>query len=433
MFWYVLPVFGVLLLLFNSVPAVATDYNSAHFDSRDPITSDSGGFSTSSSFQQINAVGQTTNGESTSTNFTVKTGFLYFDTFTPRSQKWRWYSDISNETPVTGLAAENVAPSAVNNGDSLKLRVTIKETGNAGDSKIKYKLQYSQTSDFAIVSDVVGTSTCISTSVWCYAQGAGADNAVITTKTLSDADACSSSTGQGCGTHNSSSTTASTFTQLKNAATEFEFTVKDSGAAQNTTYFFRVYDVTHSMPVATNASQSYPSLATIGATLTFSISGLDRGTATGGVTTDATTTATAIPFGHLPLGTAFSAAQRLTVSTSATQGYQVFVLQQQGLTGPSSIAPVPGTNTAPATFAIPNGATGAYGYHTTAAALAGGSTRFAVNDSYAKFDSVAGEIAYSSGPVTNQSTDIVVKTQVTNQQPAGQYSGSIVYIVVPVF
>ena len=56
-----------------------------------------------------------------------------------------------------------------------------------------------------------------------------------------------------------------------------------------------------------------------------------------------------------------------------------------------------------------------------------------VDNTYAQFTAAAEEIAFSSGPVTNESTDIVFKTQINNQQETGSYNSTAVYIVVPVF
>lgn len=418
--------------------ALATDYTSTNFITRDPIQSNLGGNSTSTNFQQQQSGGEPVIGESNSSNFILRSGFLYFDTYTPRSQNWRWYSDYTNATPTTPLANENVAPSSITDEQIIKLRVTLKETFDIGYANLKFKLQYSTTSDFSSnVNDVVETGSCAASSVWCYADGGGADNAVINSKVLSDADACSGGVGNGCGTHNESGSSSSTFTHVKSAATEFEFTVKNTDTDYNTTYFFRAYDTTNGLPVSYNVGESYPSLVTSDVNLTVTISGVSSGTSTEGITTDVTTTATSVDFGTLGFNTQVEAAQRLTVTTSAYEGYQIFVYQRQGLLNTiyssTEIVPVTGTNAAPASWAIPGGADGAYGYHAGDDTLAGGSTRFSANNTYAALDSTAREVVYSSGPVTSEATDMIYKSEVTNQQVAGIYASRIVYIVVPTF
>ena len=104
-------VFVVALIGSSFVPVVfAEDATSTNFILRDPIESIFGGNSTSTNFEQFNAGGQLFTGESTSTSFILRSGFLYFGTFTPRSQNWQWFDDETNETPSTSLAAENTAP-----------------------------------------------------------------------------------------------------------------------------------------------------------------------------------------------------------------------------------------------------------------------------------------------------------------------------------
>lgn len=429
---------AVLCALLAAAPlVVAEDYTSTNFISRDPVMSDFGGTSTSTTFEAINTGGQTITGESASTNFLIRSGFLYFDTFTPKTQNWRWYDDESNETPTSALAAENVAPSEIEEDNSIKLRITVKETADIGMEKVKLRLQYSTDSNFSVgVGTPTEAGSCNGSSLWCYSDGGGSDNGVITTKVLSDASSCSGSVGEGCGTHNESGISASTFTHKKSAATEYEFTIKRSGAARNTTYFFRAYDVTSGRTIPLNAGETYPSLSTQGATLTFTVSGLTSGVSTSGITTDVTTTPTGIPFGALSLNAEIEAAQRLSVTTNADSGYQIYTFQTQGFLGSSGsaeIVPVDAVNSSPAAWSIPAGASGAYGYHTADATLAGGSSRFAAHNTYAKFETGAKEIAYSSGPVTAETTDLVYKTEITNQQPAGTYTSTVVYVIVPTF
>lgn len=419
--------------------ARAFDATSTSFILRDPVFSIFGGNSTSTNFDVRSAGGQTADGPASSTNFKMRGGFLYFDEFTPISQNWRWYDDEDNETPTSALAAENTAPSDVRNQNEIKLRVTIKELAGVAGVNRKYKLQYSTSSDFSTGAvDLVATSTCGTNSEWCYGDGsADSDNGTIQEKVLSDADSCSGGSGNGCGTHNESPTGTTVFSHPMDAATEYEFTVKPSGADYNQTYFFRPYDINATSAVARGDGEIYPSVSVEGVSLTFTISGLSNGTSTEGVTTDATSTATTVPFGALSVDTQTEVAQRVSVSTSANEGYQLYAFQRQGLIRSGSIAidPITGTNASPSAWSTgcEVSASGCYGYHAGDDALSGGSTRFSANDTYAQFDGTAREVAFSSVPVTSEVTDIVYKVRVTNQQEAGDYESSIVYIVVPTF
>jgi hypothetical protein len=422
-----------------SAPVFASDATSTSFSTNNETDGTFGGVGTSTSFSSVATGGQTATGESTSTNFVVDAGAMYYDSFAPKSQNWRWYDDETNETPSTPLASENVAPTAVGTANIIKLRISIAETGGIGANNVKFALQYSTSSDFstgAVTLDEI--SSCTGGSAWCYANGAGADNAVITTNVLSDSDTCSGSAGTGCGTHNESGTSTSAFTQSPNTVTEYEFTlVESTGANVNTVYFFRPVNNAAGTPVPLNGAATYPSLVTGGGTLSFTIGGLATSTVTAGITTDINTDSTLVPFGTLPINTDLAGAQRLTVSTNASQGYENYAYQQQGFVNEhaDAITPVAGTNGSPVAWATgcPSIASGCYGYHTTESTLAGGSTRFAADDTYAQFSNNPDEVAYSVGPASGRNTDMVYRVKVNTTQESGSYTSGVVYIVVPTF
>jgi hypothetical protein len=132
------------------------------------------------------------------------------------------------------------------------------------------------------------------------------------------------------------------------------------------------------------------------------------------------------------------AAQRLTVSTDATEGYQVFVRSNGELENAlaDDIPSVTGTNSTPSAWSVgcDTAADGCYGYHATDGTLAGGSIRFLVDDTYARFSSTTlEEVMYNSGPVTADTADIIWRLEAHITQPAGAYTTSAQYIVVPIF
>lgn len=218
---------------------------------------------------------------------------------------------------------------------------------------------------------------------------------------------------------------------------EFEFTLTHFDARSNVTYFFRLYDVGRDAPVGASMTTSYPSLSTQEAVLTFSIEGVSSGVETEGVTADVTTTATALPFGSLTLGVPKNAVQRLVVSTNASEGYQILAFERQDLisTTGSTIEDISGTNIAPVSWSTGCSAVAesCYGYHVGDNTLVGGSNRFLANDTYAPLTGSLAEVAYSSGPVTDEATDIIYRVNVEAGQPAGKYESKIVYIIIPVF
>jgi hypothetical protein len=358
--------------------------------------------------------------------------------YAPESQNWRWFEDAQNVTPSSPLSLENVSPVDVAFNDSIKLRITLSEMKNISGENVKFRLQFSEYSNFSdAVYYVAESEGCDSLDYWCYADGGGVDGEVILETTLSDSDACSAGVGIGCGTHNESGETLSTFTHQAGGATEFEFTLRHAGARANATYFFRVYDATNNEPVLVADSATYPSLSTEGASLDFSVVGLSEGTSTRGITTDVSTSPTLISFGSLPLGTPFHAAHRKIISTNGTQGYQLLMYFDQGLMNSSgeAIPPVLGTNSSPLSWS--NGclesAVGCFGYHAGDDVLSGGSTRFSAYDTYAQPETEPREISYSSGPVINEEIDVVFKVQISQMQAGGSYESSVSFIIVPVF
>ena len=200
-------------------------------------------------------------------------------------------------------------------------------------------------------------------------------------------------------------------------------------------YFFRLYNITDDEVVT--ASSSNPSLVTEGAQVTFSSASIPSATVIEGITTDIATTPTSVPFGSVAIDAEVEGAQRLTIDTNGTEGYQVFVYGRQDLVSAQgdSINEVAASNTTPAAWSTgcSGSADGCFGYHTGDDTLSGGSTRFAPNDTYAALETTLREVAYSGTPAVSETVDIVYKVQVGDQQPAGQYESQIVYIIVPTF
>jgi hypothetical protein len=354
------------------------------------------------------------------------------------SKNWRWYDDQNNETPTSPLAAEILTPIDVNYNNAVVLRLTLKESNGASGTDVKFKLQFSESPTFDTATDVAGTSTCSdNSSYWCYATSSVPDGTTITTALLTDAESCVASVGRGCGTHNASGTAPSTYDQAATSSTEFSFTIRHAGARANRTYYFRAYDVTNDAAIATAVGESYPSLTTLGATLSFTLSGVAAASSVEGVVTDVTTTPTLIPFGSFTGSTTKNAAYRLDVSTDATEGYQVFVYSRQGFlsAGGDEIAPIAASNTSPVGWSIgcDSNVDGCFGYHAGDDTLSGGSARFSPNDTFAALETVPREVAQSTLPVQNDVVDVVYRVTSRSLQSAGQYATNLVYIVVPVF
>ena len=354
--------------------------------------------------------------------------------FTPVSKNWRWYEDTNNETPVSPLAIENVAPIDIVNNSIITLRVNVDELKNASGENIKFKLQFSEDVNFSNAVDVSATSTCQDRSLWCYAEGGGVDNQYITTAILSESDTCVAGVGAGCGRHNTRPNSATTHTHFGFATQEYNFYVKHVAARVNAVYYFRLYDVTNDVPVFFANGYSYPSVVTEGPRLQFSLAGLPAGTSTAGIVTDISTTPTGMAFGSLLLDTEYKAAHRITVETNATEGYQLFKFAKNQLisAGGVEIPSVAATNLLPDSWsdACNSLATGCFGYHSTDPTLSNGSTRFAATDTYAGLETSPVEVMYSSIPSID-THDIVYRIIINEMQAAGIYETEIVYLAVP--
>lgn len=359
---------------------------------------------------------------------------IYTSGFSPTVKNWHWYDDATSSTPSLSLAADNVAPTEVVGGNSIALRVTIGERKHVLGTDVKFKLQYDESPLFSNPHDVVATSSCNATSTWCYTTGGANDNTIISTTTLSDADVCSGGVGNGCGTHNTSANYTTGFSQPVGANSEYAFYIKPAAARVGAVYYFRPYEIANDAPALAVGSSTYPSLVAESASLLLSVGGLPSGTTTAGIMTTATSSASAISFGSVPLDTPWYAAHRITITTNATEGYRVLMFARSQLlnTYGTAIASITGTNAAPVSWAVgcSSGADGCVGYHATDGSLSGGSTRFSPLDSYSGLETNPAEIMYSSLP-SDDVYDIVYKVLVRAGQPAGTYQTETVYLAIP--
>ncbi len=357
-------------------------------------------------------------------------GYIIWDnspTYVPLSQKWQWFHDEDQETPLAPAGGEEVAPSGIPRGNVLKLRLSIKATNGLAGSNVKMRLQYSTFSDFSNNVNFVGEIGS-STSIWNYGDGIDADNAPASSYFLSDSDATS--------THNESGISASTYAHGADAVAEWEFTVANNGAEAGTTYFFRAYTDQYGVQgVEPNLGNFYPSLTAGDEALGTTLSGLPSGTATEGVVTNINTDQVTVPFGNLPFGSSVTGAHRLLISTNGESGYQLFVKQSQDLTNGHGVTinAVTADNANPQAWPMtPDPA--AFGYHTSDDTLSGASpSRFAPNNSYAKFETGIQEVGYSPIPVSNDPIDLIYRIEVSDQQQPGDYVTQVEYILVPTY
>jgi len=358
-------------------------------------------------------------------------GFILWDdsmSYLPRSKSWQWYHDQSAETPVIAAAASNTAPSGIARDNMLKLRLTLLETDGMAGTGVKMRLQYSTFSDFSSDVNFVGEIGS-TTALWNYGNGVDSDNASVTARLLLDSTVTA--------THNESGSSTSIFVHPADTAAEWEFTVLNNAAAFGTTYYFRAYSEQYAdKAVSTDTGESYPSISAGDASLDLATSGLPAGSSTEGVLLDVTSTANAVAFGNITIGAQLEAAQRLVISTNAEYGYQLFVYGRQNLlnNNGAAISAISATNESPATWPASPDPSG-FGYHAGDDTLSGASpSRFAANDTYARFETAMKEVGYDPTPAAAEMVDMIYKLEITDaEQSAGDYQTELVYIVVPTY
>jgi hypothetical protein len=191
--------------------------------------------------------------------------------------------------------------------------------------------------------------------------------------------------------------------------------------------------------------------ATVDTVFNFSVAGTQAGTALAGAeTSTGSTSATAIPFGKLSDGNATTAAQLLTVSTNAKNGYNVTVqvdgpLQSSTGADINYFADGSATDT-PIAWAQPTGTVGSpdtyghWGVTSDDASISSRSSQFSTTT--ARFVSVSTSphvIMANDGPANGAgqgigTTTVGYRAEITALQEAGDdYSAVLTYIATPTF
>ncbi len=211
--------------------------------------------------------------------------------------------------------------------------------------------------------------------------------------------------------------------------------------------------VVDSTSVAIGAIEAVQVSATVAPQITFSIAGVSSGTSTCGVNTDATSTATAVPFGSLSINAFSTVSQALTVATNASNGYVVTVVEndQLGLDGQACAGESGVTNCIDDT-SVADETTSAdwtdastengFGYSlddhdadaTEAFAYDESSRTFSAKQFAATADSETPQTVMSDTTVTN-GDDVYVcyRATISATQPAGLYYNYVTYTATATF
>lgn len=202
--------------------------------------------------------------------------------------------------------------------------------------------------------------------------------------------------------------------------------------------------------------------ASIAPQLTFKITGVASGQSKCGITTEATTTPLAIPFGDLSIGYYTDLAQVLTVTTNAANGYQVTVAENDQLGKDGGACATDGSgSTACIVDALMTSLTHttsadwdtdgdgevdgtAYGFGYTLGTITSGATRdFYYNESSRNYsarqfaDLAAGEepqrIFYRAAAADSDSVDVCYRLAPSSTNVAGDYENYITYTAAATF
>jgi len=239
------------------------------------------------------------------------------------------------------------------------------------------------------------------------------------------------------------------------------FTGVTNPSTINTTYYVRstTYSDTGSTVIDGPTTAAFAVLdttsvavsATVDPNFTFSVAGVSvAGNFNGGSgNINVSSTATTIPFGTIATGSARIAAQDLTVTTNASNGYAItasHAANVQGTGAPlisgttNNIDPFTGSNASPATWSTPNGTTanvntGFFGYSTEDATLCSGTANRFTNGGakWAGSTTVGQELVCSASGVTSETTRVGWEIEANNIQPSGSYTGTVIYVATPTY
>lgn len=194
--------------------------------------------------------------------------------------------------------------------------------------------------------------------------------------------------------------------------------------------------------------------ATVDATLTFSIEGLDSGEIVNGVTCTATTTATTTPFGTLSTTGSTTVCQQLKVGTNADDGFSVTVQQDQELTSDSGSninsfnnSPTGSGSTTPQAWTGPAGILDNYDTYGHMGLTSEDSTLstgdFFGDSLYVGFNGSSStvEVFYHNGPADGGMgntpdkglTQVAYTAEIMALQEAGDYESTLTYVATPTY
>ncbi len=191
--------------------------------------------------------------------------------------------------------------------------------------------------------------------------------------------------------------------------------------------------------------------ASVDTLFTFAVDGVAQGVVVNPLaTTTGETFPTSIPFGELAADTASTAAQTLTVTTNAANGFVVTVQVDQQLTssngadidgfsnGDFDVTPIPWA--APGATPGQENEYGHWGLSSTDTTLTGALTDlYSGGDNYVSASTTPVEVFRHDGPTDGSlsgegTTDVIYRVEITAlQEAANDYTATLTYVATPVF
>ena len=255
--------------------------------------------------------------------------------------------DVADDTPVigtqsAGLTVSFTTVSALANGDFRILVPAVGATAPSHDGRPDIA-----GFDFGASGGTTASVTCPSPSIagyasWDAAVNTAAETAGVTIDGVAYHSFVCGYTGTGEGESGSGDTTTAFTGSDAFVLSDLINPAPKTGADNHTLGQADTYSVIiqHRSSAGTVIDQSEVKIgvidavrvtATVDPQLTFTITGISSGATKCGVTGDVTTTALTVPFGDLTIGYYTDAAQLLTVTTNAANGYSVTAAENDQL------------------------------------------------------------------------------------------------------
>jgi hypothetical protein len=181
----------------------------------------------------------TTAGNSSNQTFIQKSHQYSYRPYSTWSLNWRIYSDYATAgNPTTALANESTTATLQPTG-IVRLRMNFAELSGGTIGDTRKKLQYSSGAGCPDSTTCTWTDVGAngSGSIWRYSTSGGLSDNSTVASTLLDG-----STANGYSVTNGTATATSGAAQTANSVQEYDYTLQNNGAANNTTYYFRAYD-----------------------------------------------------------------------------------------------------------------------------------------------------------------------------------------------